>query len=197
MEARKDHKLFEAITRGDTTKLQEALAADSDNNNCDTNEHLVTGETPLIYYDFDYEENPKRVCRWLSPALAAAESGCVNIAEAVLEKVCNSFRVNCQKWNTLCEQAIDERAFRLAELLITRFRPNSNNHRSSSESEAFGRMLLMAAEEGVCSLAELLLNTADPNHCHGKRTPLIVASLKGNMDMCRLLVSRGARVNSD
>jgi ankyrin repeat protein len=86
----------------------------------------------------------------------------------------------------------------LAEQLVTSFTPLHNNLRNSSERDCYGRVLLVAAELGLCNIAEhLLLHNADPNYYYEHQTPLVAAAINGHVDMCRLLVQHGARVNSE
>jgi ankyrin repeat protein len=155
------------------------------------------------YYDDDGHEGRTKtyISRWISPAQAAVDCEDVDIADAVLEKISEGFQVDAAKWRKLCEEAMrrpENMCMRLAEQLVTSFSPLRNSLRNSSERDCFGRVLLVAAELGLCNIAEqLLLHNADPNYYYEHQTPLVAASINGHVDMCRLLVQHGARVNSE
>jgi ankyrin repeat protein len=208
----------------DLEQLKETLS-DGDKN--DINTHMSTGETPLLYaileqdieaiqlllqydadvnmagafYDAFVNSEETHTSHWMSPAQAAVLCEDVDIANTVLEKISEGFEVDAVKWRKLCEKAMrkpENMCMRLAVQLVTSFTPLRNNLRNSSKHDCFGRVLLVAAELGLCGIAEhLLLHNADPNYYYEHQTPLVAAAINGHIDMCRLLVQHGARVNSE
>jgi ankyrin repeat protein len=220
IETRESSKLFNTIMSDDVSDLGTALATDSKSH---VNVHLMTGETPLLYailtrdtqavkwllehgadvniegayYEMEPDVGDTCVARWLSPVYAAVECGDVDITEAVIERAPATIFIQSYKWERVCELAITKHAVRLVELLVTKCKPSKpfvypwKTH--------CRRMLHLAAKEGVRAIVEQLLLVCKPNSVNeeGEEPALFHAALNNHVDVCRLLIERGAQVNRD
>jgi ankyrin repeat protein len=219
IETRQSSKLFNAIMSDDVSDLGTALATDSKSH---VNVHLMTGETPLLYailtgdtqavrwllehgadvniegayYEMEPDVGDTCVARWLSPVYAAVECGDVDITEAVIERAPATIFIQSYKWERVCELAITKHAVRLVELLVTKCKP-SKPFDYPWETRC-RRMLHLAAKEGVRAIVEQLLLVCKPNSVNVEEEPaLFHAALNNHVDICRLLIERGAEVNRD
>lgn len=125
-----------------------------------------------------------------SPVVAAVESEDVDTALVVLEETFDVHYIDNSKWEKLCRLAIKQHEEQLVELLTHKCElVDSSVYKTKDfNNEALYRMLDVASEEGVCSIANILLRVIKLNFDVEHTARLILsAAIRGHGEMCQLL----------